>query len=106
MQPGSIVELIDDSFTESWVLKVAKSGGRIPVKGVPYTVRQIRKSRHSDKTGILLEEIVNPKVPLYDDTPIEPGFVIERFRELMPPIQDVQQWVEQNTKQLQTEKLK
>ncbi len=76
MKIGSLVELINDKWhTRPWLGEV------YPIKGVIYTIREIR---HVGGVGVLLEEIINPTFPPPDD--YEVGFKIERFRELQPPM--------------------
>lgn len=86
MKVGSIVELIDDT---NW-RNLAPC--KLPVKGVPYTIRGIIKWH--DGTGVYLEEIVNRNF-LGSNT--EGAFMVERFRELLPPIENIEKYIEENT---------
>jgi len=66
-----------------------------------YTVREIRTPEYkrtlgvtSTKIGILLEEIVNPSHPLYGE---EFGYLSHRFREVQPPIANIEEHINENT---------
>lgn len=86
MKVGSIVECINTSGIRFAV---------VPKLNTPYTVREIIDIGHkipngygggliSDHVCILLEEIVNHKF-VENFVAYEPGYKIERFRELLPP---------------------
>lgn len=75
MQVGSLVECIKPFFPG----KYTRMGNVLPVKGKIYTVRGIQN--YGSKVGIVLEEIVNPRLQ-YRDTVGEVHFPSERFREL------------------------
>jgi len=80
MDIGSLVELVrDGNWSYGFIVLVKR-----PVKGKIYTVREIRKL--SNRIGILLEEITNPIHTASNGITAEPGFVIDRFRELLPPM--------------------
>lgn len=83
MKVGSLVELVYDN----WYLleKLSKLGVVYPVKGKIYTIREIVFSQEG--CGVLLEEIINPKIHNTRNGMVEHGFRIERFRELLPPMQ-------------------
>lgn len=77
MKVGSLVELVDDTWSYS-------NGAKIyPVKGKIYTVRELFMGS-SGNPGLRLEEIINPLVGYHFGIK-EPGFRCYRFRELMPP---------------------
>jgi len=88
MKIGSLVELINDKWKNQPYDEV------FPVKNKVYTVRAIEQE--SDGIGLLLEEIVNPPSQ-YIDAYGEPTFRIERFRELQPPIVNIEEYINQNT---------
>lgn len=78
---------IDDEFP-SQVLDFYKQFGVVtPVKDKIYHIREYRKNSVDNQTGILLEEIKNPKVPIkhpiLGEQWIEPSFNIKRFASLL-----------------------
>lgn len=78
MKIGSLVELVDDRWTDS------KNIIR-PIKKVIYTVRGFDRLPISTPS-IFLEEIENAPV-YYSNGYGESSFKITRFRELLPPMQ-------------------
>lgn len=76
---------IDDKYAADFLAYYKKWGVVVPKKGVTYTVRDAIK-HHNGKVGLLLEEIINPKVPINDpltgDRLAEPTFHIIRFVDL------------------------
>jgi hypothetical protein len=86
---GSIVELVNDNWGAKY-----DDGVVYPIKGKQYTVRSIEKSKHG--TCILLEEIVNNRQVFYEGY-LEPAFFITRFRELLPPIENIEEHINQNS---------
>jgi hypothetical protein len=77
---------VNSHFTEDVLQFYAKFGVKIPEQDKIYTLRD--KRFHSNgKFGVLLEEIVNPKVPiessLLPDASIEPTFDAKRFTDLL-----------------------
>lgn len=54
-----------------------------PKVGRSYTVREFTEANR----GIYLEEIINPVLLLDGGKRGEQGFMIERFRELLPPME-------------------
>lgn len=75
MKVGSLVECIAVFGSGSYT----RLGNVLPVKGKVYTVRGIKE--YPTGSGIVLEEIVNPKIK-YKDRVGEVHFPVERFREL------------------------
>ncbi len=90
MKAGSIVECIDDCFSERANMYLT----RRPVAGQLYIVRRITDDSFFNNTrgfGVLLEEIVNPKHWFWSDIAeryffLEPRFYMWRFREVQPPM--------------------
>lgn len=92
MKVGSLVELVDDD----WIWQSNPIFINIyPVKGNIYTVREIRKGVYSSH-AILLEEIINKKYP-YANGFSEKGFSMDKFRELQPPIANIEKQINENT---------
>lgn len=90
MKIGSLVELINDKWGANY-----DDGVTYPVKRKTYTVREI----DSDDRGepcITLEEIINSKRVFYRGL-LEPAFYMKRFRELMPPIENIEEFINENT---------
>ena len=82
MKVGSLVELVNDNWKYPH-----EEGITYPVKRTIYTVREIDFS--DIVIAIMLEEIINPKRPYLINGKFdlgEKGFIIERFRELQPPL--------------------
>jgi hypothetical protein len=86
---GKDVICINGSFPPDYVEFYQKHGVVTPEQGKLYTVREVinhaSKTAGGDTVGILLEEIVNPPVPI--QTAIlsgnrEPSWAISRFRNL------------------------
>lgn len=80
MKVGSIVECVNNKNPNQgrW------DGCEIPKLNHPYTVRNITKCPNSGGITVRLEEIINP---INKDTGSEFGYKIERFRELLPPME-------------------
>lgn len=92
MKVGSLVECVDTNWPTE-ILKVdTVFGFKLPVKGVICTIRDIR-----DQINILLEEIDNSHLAHLCELKIESGFHIKRFRELLPPMENVEEFVNENT---------
>jgi hypothetical protein len=71
----------------------------IPAKlDTVYTVRDINVCPIMGTTGVYLEEIVNETNPY---TGHEYGYLISRFRELVPPIDNIEEHIEENSLELQ-----
>jgi len=77
MKIGSVVECINAAFNEKQKELIVF----LPNKGKFYMVRSI-EDHLNNKTGIRLEEIVNPPSVIINNIHIEPTFDIERFREV------------------------
>lgn len=96
MKIGSLVICVDDQG----LINTIK-----PERNKIYTIRHIRtveykKSNYgisNSQDGILLEEIVNDNAPGY---PEEKGYKIYRFKEVMPPIANIEECINQNTHEL------
>jgi hypothetical protein len=79
MKVGSIVECINDSFSEESKRIILI----LPKKGKLYTIRNIIDYSERNSVGVLLEEIVNEVVFLPNlEGVFEPTFNINRFREI------------------------
>jgi hypothetical protein len=101
MQPGSIVILVDDNWNAEKFMQNVKRGCTYPVVERPYMVRITREDTNG--LAILLEEIKNPLIDYKGTGELsELGFYAKRFKEIFPPINDVERWINQNsvTKQL------
>jgi len=94
MKVGSLVELIDDNWSTG--AGIAKYR---PVKNKVYTVRAIEEFG-DEGMGILLEEIINPLFP-YADGVDEPHFKPSRFRELLPPIENIEENINEDSLELE-----
>lgn len=81
MRVGSLVELVNDNWVDP-----PSCGEIYPVKGVIYTIREIK-----DNGFIRLEEIVNRTELLLADNGrleiTEIAFYEKKFREIMPPME-------------------
>lgn len=86
MRVGSLVELVDDNFSSKDNNFWASYGCVAPIKGIVYTARSL----YDDK--LRLEEIINPTFGNY-----EPGYFVSRFRELQPPIANIEQHIKENS---------
>lgn len=95
MKVGSLVELVKDDWDIYHHNPVCDNKTSFPVKGKPYTVRDIfTKGGYS---AIVLEEISNP---VCKGSGLEEAFMIHRFRELQPPIANIEEHINQNTLEL------
>lgn len=90
MKVGSLVECVNNDGVDN--------GAIVPRLETPYTIREIRPYP-GQLPGVLLEEIVNGGYPQRAD--IEVCYKIERFRELLPPMDSVEEFVNENTLELQ-----
>lgn len=87
-------ECIDGTFEREALAYYDKYGVVTPTKGNIYTFREVKK-HHIGETGVLLDQINNPKIPV--DSPIlgkvllEPTWDINRFRKLQKPKQEVEE---------------
>lgn len=99
MKVGSLVECIKGKTGQ-----VIANGEKVfliqPIIGEIYTIREIRESPFEKGViGILLEEIQNP-VCSFAYVTMEPGYNIERFREIQPPMKiDIETLIHENTLQ-------
>lgn len=77
---------IDSTFSSEVLQFYEKHGVVTPMKDSLYTIRDVIINSNG-KTGLLLEEIVNPKIPINHDlmqsvVMFEPNWDINRFRNL------------------------
>lgn len=93
MKVGSIVECVKPSIRELAGFEII-SNIKMPIVGHIYTVREtlIREGY----SAILLEEIINPKL-WYKPGYVEICFQSSRFRELLPPIENIEEYINKNT---------
>ena len=77
MKIGSVVECINAAFNEKQKELIVF----LPDKGKFYMVRSIEEYSNN-KTGVRLEELINPPSVVINNVYIEPTFDIERFREV------------------------
>ena len=78
MEVGSLVECVNGNFEPKLIELIPNR----PKQGKIYTIRNI-KQYPSNKTGVLLEEIINEPLVLPNlDGLFEPTFDINRFREI------------------------
>lgn len=87
MRVGSIVECINN--------KGSISTDHIrPQLKVVYTVRDIYMSPSEHVPAIRLEEIINKIHPVWN---IERGYRMTRFCELLPPVANIEEHINENT---------
>jgi hypothetical protein len=92
MKVGSLVELVNDK----WGKKEDFPGiVNYPKKGVIYTIRDIISNKRG--TYCHLEEIVNPIIQTLLEGTGETWFSCKRFRELQPPIANIEEHINENT---------
>jgi len=91
MKAGSLVECMDNTTTISE--KYKGMGAIYPKLKIVYTVREIR----SDNNTLLLEEVDNSHLIPFSERNREPGFAIKRFRELQPPISNIEEHINLNS---------
>lgn len=92
MKVGSLVELVNDNWSIGFHSFYCNNITTFPVKNKTYTVRDIFTLLGS--TAIVLEEIQNTGCEL---SGLEEAFMIERFRELQPPIANIEEHINENT---------
>jgi hypothetical protein len=80
MRVGSLVELINDDWSNVSPGNLTLTPV-LPVKNKVYTIRHIFDI--DGCLGVYLEEIVSGINPFIN---VEQGFIMDRFRELMPPM--------------------
>lgn len=80
--------MVDDNF--DWVFTKVN----LPLKNKVYTIRVI--SKREKGVCILLEEISNEKHPVSNR---EYAFLSSRFRELLPPISNIEETINLNLKE-------
>lgn len=88
MRVGSIVRLINDNWSREDIDRIKLLNSIAPVRNKDYTIRDIV---HGNKgIGVTLEEIKNPIISEQG----EAMFNIDRFRELLPPM-DIEELMEE-----------
>lgn len=95
MRVGSLVELVNNNWCNVPFHNPMCGIINFPVKSTVYTVRSIVKM--SGETAIILEEIRNDICKM---TGFEEAFLITRFRELQPPIANIEEHIKENTLEL------
>lgn len=77
---------INDNYPLQVLAWYQKNGIQRPVLNKIYSIRDLIKSSVFEKTGVLLNEVVNPKIgithPILGRVFMEPNFNIERFTDL------------------------
>lgn len=91
MKVGSLVELI----IEKWPFRDYKHLMTYPVKNKTYTIRGF--ITQGSQCGLYLEEIDNSNVSDLTDQNLEPAFHPGKFRELQPPIANIEEHINENT---------
>ncbi len=76
----------NDKFPGPVLVLYAELGVKTPIKDQLYTVRQVKRHTNGE-TGVLLNELVNPDVPVrhpvLGEVWFEPTFNINRFATLL-----------------------
>ena len=97
----SQVICVDDVFPIEALEVYKKYGVKTPVIDTIYTIRSMT-THTSGKIGVLLNEIVNPKIeaphPVLQTVFIEPTWNLERFRTLMghpPKKAEIQEFIKE-----------
>jgi len=78
---------VNDKYPAEQIMWFIEKGIQRPIEGQIYTVRELVKPSAKAGMGVLLNEIVNPKVMLYHpimgtDVAIEVSWNLNRFRTL------------------------
>lgn len=77
---------VNGSFPPDYIAFYEQFGVKTPIQDSLYTIRSVRKDYIGGKTGVLLEELVNPEVPIKHDIlsqiKMEPTWDLLRFRHL------------------------
>ena len=87
---------INDIYTPEQKTFFSQHGVVTPLKDCFYTIRDVIKPSGKEGTGLLLNEIVNPLVPLMhpimgQKVMIEPNFNIKRFSNLQGDLLSTEQ---------------
>lgn len=93
MKIGSLVELVDDNWNKNGLNRLVT----FPVKNKPYVIREVVKI--GSGYGLLLEEIDNSGLNMFTEGGAETTFDITRFRELLPPISNIEETINLNLKE-------
>lgn len=97
MKIGSLVECVETPH-----VKDPDYNAEIPTKGKIYTVRDVAKFEVG--IGVVVHELQN-KPYLFRDTGImEPYFPIKIFRQVQPPIANIEKHIKENTLEVETVK--
>lgn len=106
MQVGSLVECIKAHTCDFHINGVIHKSND-PIVGNIYTIREIiPPDKFDDRISILLHELKNEPLNFEfngDQYSIEPSFLVERFREIQPPMsipEEIQEIISQPIKQL------
>lgn len=84
MKPGELVICINDTFAPE-VIRIIPFR---PKRGKIYTIRQLVYHNINNKTGLLLEEIVNDPILLPNLSGLfEPSFDVNRFVPIDTPVE-------------------
>jgi len=95
MKAGSLVECVDTNFGIQRTHNEPQ-GMIFPNKGVIYTVRHIFHLRDG-RSGLTVNEIDNSRLKRFTPSKLEPAFNAKNFRELQPPIANIEEHINENT---------
>lgn len=89
MKIGSLVGCVDNIMTDDrWIT---------PKLETVYTVRDLNIDPLTGVGGLYVEEIVNGT----NGMGLELGYKLYRFRELMPPMENVEEYIKENSLELE-----
>lgn len=95
MKVGSLVECVNTDFGIQRKHNEPQ-GMKFPVKKIVYTVRHIFTTRDG-RTGLTVYEIDNSFLSKRTPSGLEPAFRADNFRELQPPIANIEEHINSNT---------
>lgn len=95
MKTGSIIECVSEDFGIQRTQN-SKMGMIFPKKGTIYTIRHIFHLRDG-RSGLTVNEIDNSRLARYTPSKLEPAFTAKNFRELLPPITNIEEHINENT---------
>lgn len=95
MKIGSLIECTNTDFGIQRIHNEPQ-GMIFPVKNKVYTVRHIFHLRNG-KSGLTVFEIDNSRFSNRTPSKLEPAFNARNFRELQPPIANIEKQINENT---------
>lgn len=99
MKIGSLVECIKEVLPKGG--NELQTNERKPIKGKIYTIREI-KIFPNKQIGITVEEIINPFIYFIDSLKYtERKFNINNFREILPPIENIEEKIKEETLEIE-----